>query len=57
MRNLRLIGRDWIEFLDWDFLEAVQRRGAHVNTPKLGSRDGEISFGGISRIHAVLRRK
>jgi hypothetical protein len=25
----------------------VQRRGTHVNTPKIGSRDGQLCFGGI----------
>jgi hypothetical protein len=25
----------------------VQRRGTHVKTPEKGSRDGELSFGGI----------
>jgi hypothetical protein len=25
----------------------VQRRGTHVNIPKIGSRDGVFSFGGI----------
>jgi hypothetical protein len=35
----------------------VQRRGAHVSTPKIGSRAGGIVFGGISEFHAVLRRE
>jgi hypothetical protein len=35
----------------------VQRRGVHVNPLKIGSRDGEIVFGGILKIHAVLRRE
>jgi hypothetical protein len=35
----------------------VQRRGAHVNTPEIGSRGEEICFGGILGFHAVLRRK
>jgi hypothetical protein len=30
-----------------EFWDVVQRRGTHVNTPELGSRDGEIVFGGI----------
>jgi hypothetical protein len=34
----------------------VQRRGVHVNTPKIGSRVGQMCFGGILEIHAVLRR-
>jgi hypothetical protein len=29
------------------FGEGVQRRGVHVNTPEIGSRVGEICFGGI----------
>jgi hypothetical protein len=40
-----------------NFWNVVQRRGAHVSTPKIGSRDGEIRFGGILRNHAVLRRE
>jgi hypothetical protein len=40
-----------------DFSRSVQRRGAHVNTPKTGSRVGEIYFGGILRFHADLRRE
>jgi hypothetical protein len=35
----------------------VQRRGAHVNIPKIGSRDGEICFGGILGFYAELRRE
>jgi hypothetical protein len=31
----------------WNFLKAVQRRGVHVNIPKIGSRAGEFCFGGI----------
>jgi hypothetical protein len=34
----------------------LQRRGAHVNVPKIGSRAGEICFGGIYVFHADLRR-
>jgi hypothetical protein len=37
-------------------LGRVQRRGTHVNTPKIGSRVGVYCFGGILRIYAVLRR-
>jgi hypothetical protein len=37
--------------------EEVQRRGARVSTPKIGSRDGGIVFGGISKIYADLRRE
>jgi hypothetical protein len=42
---------------DLGFGGRVQRRGVHVNTPKKGSRDGEICFGGILVFHAVLRRE
>jgi hypothetical protein len=40
-----------------NFGNAVQRRGARVSSLKIGSRDGEIRFGGILRNHAVLRRE
>jgi hypothetical protein len=40
-----------------DFSRSVQRRGTHVNTPKIGSRDGELDFWGNLRIYAVLRRE
>jgi hypothetical protein len=33
------------------------RRGTHVNIPEIGSRAGEIVFGGISEIYADLRRE
>jgi hypothetical protein len=39
------------------FFEAGQRRGAHVNVPKIGSRDGHLCFGGIQRFYAELRRE
>jgi hypothetical protein len=39
------------------FWGQVQRRGTHVNTPKIGSRDGEKCFGGIQRFYAELRRE
>jgi hypothetical protein len=35
----------------------VQRRGGRVNIPEIGSRDGEIVFGGILRFCAELRRE
>jgi hypothetical protein len=35
----------------------VQRRGVRVNIPEIGSRAGEIVFGGISEIYADLRRE
>jgi hypothetical protein len=33
-----------------------QRRGAHVNVPKIGSRGEVLCFGGIQRFYAELRR-
>jgi hypothetical protein len=39
------------------FEEEVQRRGVHVNPPKIGSRAGELCFGGILRFYADLRRE
>jgi hypothetical protein len=39
------------------FLGVVQRRGGRVNTPEIGSRDGEICFGGIMGFYAELRRE
>jgi hypothetical protein len=39
------------------FGDRIQRRGAHVSTPKIGSRDGGIVFGGISEFRAVSRRE
>jgi hypothetical protein len=45
------------QFLGFDFLKGVQRRGVHVSPPKIGSRDGQMCFGGILRIHADLRRE
>jgi hypothetical protein len=46
------------EFLrDWDFWGRLQRRGVHVNIPKIGSRDGEKCSGGIQRFYAELRRE
>jgi hypothetical protein len=46
--------------LFWDLVfwgGQVQRRGVHVNTPKIGSRVGVNCFGGILRFHAELRRE
>jgi hypothetical protein len=34
----------------------IQRRGTHVNVPKIGSRAGLYCFGGIWGSHADLRR-
>jgi hypothetical protein len=38
--KLKGFGRSWNRVLGWDFWDLVQRRGAHVNIPELGSRDG-----------------
>jgi hypothetical protein len=38
-------------------LGRVQRRGVHVNIPKIGSRVGIKCFGGISGFYAELRRE
>jgi hypothetical protein len=46
-----------LRFLDWDFWEAVQRRGGGVNIPEIGSRDGVLCLGGIFGNHADLRRE
>jgi hypothetical protein len=49
--------------VDWNFLRigffggVIQRRGTHVTPPKIGSRDGELCFGGIQRFYAELRRE
>jgi hypothetical protein len=45
------VGRD---FWAWIFGGQVQRRGTHVNTPKIGSRVGVFCFGGIYRFYAEL---
>jgi hypothetical protein len=37
-----------------NFGNSVQRRGVHVNIPKIGSRAGENCIGGISEFHADL---
>jgi hypothetical protein len=53
--------RDFWPELDWGFCrifeKAVQRRGVHVSTLKIGSRDGVLCFGGIQRFYAELRRE
>jgi hypothetical protein len=41
----------------WNFGGTVQRRGVHVNTPEIGSREGVFCFGGILGSHAELRRE
>jgi hypothetical protein len=47
----------WKVFWGLGFFGAGQRRGAHVSTPEIGSRDGVFSFGGIWGVYAVLRRE
>jgi hypothetical protein len=39
------------------FGEEIQRRGTHVSPLKIGSRAGELCFGGILRFYADLRRE
>jgi hypothetical protein len=46
-----------VRVFGWDFWKAIQRRGVHVSTPKIGSRDGELCFGGIYEFCAELRRE
>jgi hypothetical protein len=47
----------WEFFWEFGFWGKLQRRGAHVSTPKIGSRDGGNCFGGIQRFYAELRRE
>jgi hypothetical protein len=54
--NLRICAElEW--FLGLEIWDPVQRRGTHVNTPKIGSRVGVYCSGGILRFCAELRRK
>jgi hypothetical protein len=46
----------WEFLTDWNFLGVVQRRGADVSVPKIGSRGEVFVFGGIYGFYAVLRR-
>jgi hypothetical protein len=39
------------------FEEEIQRRGVHVSPLEIGSRAGELCFGGILRFYADLRRE
>jgi hypothetical protein len=48
---------NWKLFGDWDFEEEIQRRGADVNTPEIGSRGRVCCFGGILGFYAELRRE
>jgi hypothetical protein len=45
------------EFWELEFERSVQRRGARVNIPEIGSRDGGNCFRGISGFYADLRRE
>jgi hypothetical protein len=47
----------WELFEELGFFGVGQRRGAHVSVPKIGSRDGVFSFGGILGFYADLRRE
>jgi hypothetical protein len=55
--KFRGLDGDWKGFWEIGIWGRVQRRGAHVNTPEKGSRDGGNCFGGIQRFHADLRRE
>jgi hypothetical protein len=52
--RLKVIRKDLRGLEFWDL---VQRRGVDVNTPKIGSRDGEKCSGGIWGFYAELRRE
>jgi hypothetical protein len=54
---LRLLKDGWKVFERLGILGPGQRRGAHVNVPKIGSRDGVYCIGGILGVYAVLRRE
>jgi hypothetical protein len=51
------MGWDRKNFGVWDFGGWVQRRGARVNIPEIGSRGELFVFGGIMGIYAELRRE
>jgi hypothetical protein len=57
--RLKSGGLNGIELDFWDLaiLGELQRRGAHVKTPEIGSRDGRKCFWGNLRVYAVLRRE
>jgi hypothetical protein len=57
LREFGLFGREWNDFFAGFFWDPVQRRGVHVNTPKIGSRVGVFCFGGILEFCAELRRE
>jgi hypothetical protein len=48
---------NWKVFGFEDFGDRVQRRGAGVNVPEIGSRGEVLCFGGILGVHADLRRE
>jgi hypothetical protein len=50
-------GRNWNGFGFWNFWGNFWRRGAHVNTPKIGSRGEENCLGEFWGVYAVLRRE
>jgi hypothetical protein len=45
--KLGVLDESWIGFENLRIWGQVQRRGARVNTPEIGSRVGEFCFGGI----------
>jgi hypothetical protein len=45
--RIRVLAGFWEDFWVLFFGGGLQRRGARVNTLKIGSRDGQIVFGGI----------
>jgi hypothetical protein len=45
------------DFWGFEFLGRVQRRGARVNIPEIGSRVGVFVLGGILGFYAELRRE
>jgi hypothetical protein len=47
LEEFGVFGRKWIGVFAGFLERAVQRRGVHVNIPKIGSRDGVLCFGGI----------
>jgi hypothetical protein len=50
-------GGIWIGIGGWNFWGNFWRRGTHVNTPEIGSRDGGKCLGEFWGFHAVLRRE
>jgi hypothetical protein len=54
---LRGLNESWKDFWVFGFWAGLQRRGAHVKTPKIGSRGAIFCFGGILGFYADLRRE